>query len=83
MPSQGPAQLRRLAGKLLPTVTRVKIMKIKANGITIDHQVDGPDGVLWIVFSNSLATSTAMWDDQAASLKDLQFRVPRYDQRRT
>ncbi len=55
-------------------------MKIKANGITINYQIDGPEGAPWIVFSNSLATSIAMWDDQAASLKD-KFRVLRYDQR--
>ncbi len=56
------------------------MMKIKANGITINYQVDGPEGAPWIVFSNSLATSTAMWDEQAAALKD-KFRVLRYDQR--
>src|SRR6202163_2285223 len=55
-------------------------MKIKANGIDINYQIDGPDGAPWIAFSNSLATSTAMWDDQAAGLKD-SFRVLRYDQR--
>ena len=55
-------------------------MKIKANGITINYQVDGPEGAPWIVFSNSLATSTAMWDEQAAALKS-NFRVLRYDQR--
>jgi 3-oxoadipate enol-lactonase len=55
-------------------------MKIKANGITINYPIDGPDGAPWLVFSNSLATSTAMWDDQAAALKD-SFRVLRYDQR--
>jgi 3-oxoadipate enol-lactonase len=55
-------------------------MKIKANGITINYQVDGPDGAPWIVFSNSLATSIAMWDEQAAALKS-SFRVLRYDQR--
>jgi 3-oxoadipate enol-lactonase len=55
-------------------------MKIKANGITINYQIDGPEGAPWIVFSNSLATSTAMWDEQAAALKD-SFRVLRYDQR--
>lgn len=55
-------------------------MKIKANGININFQVDGSDGAPWIVFSNSLATSTAMWDEQAAALKD-SFRVLRYDQR--
>jgi len=55
-------------------------MKIKANGITINYQIDGPEGAPWIVFSNSLATSTAMWDEQAAALKN-SFRVLRYDQR--
>jgi len=55
-------------------------MKIKANGITINYQIDGPGGAPWLVFSNSLATSTAMWDEQAAALKDT-FRVLRYDQR--
>lgn len=55
-------------------------MKIKANGITINYQVDGPEGAPWIVFSNSLATSAAMWDEQAAALKS-GFRVLRYDQR--
>ncbi len=55
-------------------------MKIKANGITINYQIDGPDGAPWLVFSNSLATSLAMWDEQAAALKD-SYRVLRYDQR--
>jgi 3-oxoadipate enol-lactonase len=56
------------------------IMKIKANGIAINCQIDGPEGAPWIVFSNSLATSLAMWDDQAAALKG-SYRVLRYDQR--
>jgi 3-oxoadipate enol-lactonase len=55
-------------------------MKIKANGININYQIDGPAGAPWIVFSNSLATSTAMWDEQAAALQD-SYRVLRYDQR--
>jgi 3-oxoadipate enol-lactonase len=55
-------------------------MKVKANGIDINYQIDGPEGAPWIVFSNSLATTTAMWDEQAAGLKD-KFRVLRYDQR--
>ena len=55
-------------------------MKIKANGITINYQIDGPDNAPCLVFSNSLATSLAMWDEQAAALKDL-YRVLRYDQR--
>ncbi len=55
-------------------------MKIKANGITINYRIDGPDDAPCLVFSNSLATSLAMWDAQADALKD-KFRVLRYDQR--
>src|SRR5215470_16636535 len=55
-------------------------MKTRANGITINYQVDGPDGAPWLVFSNSLATNLAMWDDQARELGRA-FRVLRYDQR--
>lgn len=55
-------------------------MKIKANGITINYQVDGPEGAPWLVFSNSLATNLTMWDDQARELKQA-YRVLRYDQR--
>ena len=55
-------------------------MKVKANGITINYQIDGPDSAPCLVFSNSLATSLAMWDEQAAALKD-SYRVLRYDQR--
>ena len=55
-------------------------MKVKVNGININYQIDGPDGAPWIVFSNSLATSITMWDEQAAALKN-SYRVLRYDQR--
>jgi 3-oxoadipate enol-lactonase len=55
-------------------------VKTKANGITINYQIDGPDNAPCLVFSNSLATTIAMWDEQAAGLKD-KFRVLRYDQR--
>ena len=55
-------------------------MKTTANGISINYQIDGPEGAPWIVFSNSLMTNLAMWDDQAAALKN-EFRVLRYDQR--
>jgi len=59
-------------------------MKVKANGISINYQVDGPERAPerapWLVLSNSLATSLSMWDEQAAALKD-RFRVLRYDQR--
>jgi len=55
-------------------------MKIHANGIAINYRIDGQEGAPWLVFSNSLATSIAMWDEQAAALKN-SFRVLRYDQR--
>ncbi len=55
-------------------------MKIQANGIGINCQIDGREGAPWVVFSNSLMTNLAMWDEQAAALSS-DFRVLRYDQR--
>ena len=55
-------------------------MRINANGISINYQIDGPEGAPWLIFSNSLMTDLTMWDDQAAALKG-QYRVLRYDQR--
>lgn len=55
-------------------------MRIKANGITFNYEVEGPAGAPTVVFSNSLATNLSMWDEQAAALKK-SFRVLRYDQR--
>jgi 3-oxoadipate enol-lactonase len=55
-------------------------MQIKANGISINYQVDGPERAPWLVLSNSLMTSLAMWDDQVAALKS-SYRILRYDQR--
>jgi 3-oxoadipate enol-lactonase len=55
-------------------------MKAKANGITINYQVDGPEGAPWIMFSNSFMTTLNMWDGQASDLST-DYRVLRYDQR--
>ncbi len=55
-------------------------MHVKANGIAFNCRLDGPEGAPWIVFSNSLATTMAMWDEQARDLAGA-FRVLRYDQR--
>jgi 3-oxoadipate enol-lactonase len=55
-------------------------MKIKANGITFNCEIEGPEGAPWLVFSNSLATNLSMWDPQAADLHR-SFRLLRYDQR--
>jgi 3-oxoadipate enol-lactonase len=59
---------------------KVVNMKVKANGITINYQVDGVAGAPWLVLSNSLATNLAMWDDQVRELSR-SYRVLRYDQR--
>ncbi len=55
-------------------------MRTKANGINFNYTIDGPDGAPWVMFSNSLCTTGAMWDEQAAALKS-KYRVLRYDQR--
>ena len=65
---------------LLALLLDFSAMNIKANGITFNVQLDGPEGAPWLVFSNSLACNLTMWDDQAAYFKS-RFRVLRYDQR--
>lgn len=55
-------------------------MRVTANGISFNCVIDGPEGAPCLMFSNSLATTVAMWDEQAAALKN-QYRVLRYDQR--
>jgi 3-oxoadipate enol-lactonase len=55
-------------------------MRIKANGITFNYEIEGPDGAHFIMFSNSLATNLTMWDPQAADLEST-YRILRYDQR--
>jgi 3-oxoadipate enol-lactonase len=55
-------------------------MKTNANGISINHEIDGRAGAPWLILSNSLVTNLSMWDDQVAGLKN-DFRILRYDQR--
>jgi 3-oxoadipate enol-lactonase len=55
-------------------------MKVKANGISINCEVEGPDGAPWLILSNSLATNLHMWDGTAADFRST-HRVLRYDQR--
>jgi len=55
-------------------------MRVKANGITFNCEVEGPDGAPWLVLSNSLACNLSMWDPQAAEFKS-SLRILRYDQR--
>jgi 3-oxoadipate enol-lactonase len=55
-------------------------MRVTANGITFNYEIEGPEGAPWLVLSNSLACNVSMWDPQAADLKR-SLRVLRYDQR--
>jgi 3-oxoadipate enol-lactonase len=55
-------------------------MQIAANGITINYELEGPEDAPVLMFSNSLATSLAMWDPQVARLNE-RFRILRYDNR--
>ncbi len=55
-------------------------MRITANGIAIEYVLDGPEGAPVLAFSNSLATTLAMWEPQVARLKE-RFRILRYDNR--
>ena len=55
-------------------------MQVKANGISINYQIDGAESASWLIFSNSLMTNLSMWDDQVAALKG-SYRILRYDQR--
>jgi 3-oxoadipate enol-lactonase len=55
-------------------------MRINANGINFNTQIDGPESAPWLVLSNSLMTNLSMWDDQVAELEK-SFRILRYDQR--
>ena len=55
-------------------------MQTKANGITLNCQIDGAPNAPWLIFSNSLATNLSMWNEQARLLSK-HFRILRYDQR--
>ena len=53
-------------------------MKINANGIQINYEIEGSGP--WVVMSHSLACELHMWDEQAAALRD-RYRVLRFDTR--
>src|SRR5919197_4765150 len=48
--------------------------------VEVHHTLEGPDGAPVVMFGDSLGTTLAMWDDQAAALAD-QYRVLRFDMR--
>jgi pimeloyl-ACP methyl ester carboxylesterase len=55
-------------------------MRISANGISYNVQIDGPECAPWVIFSNAVLTNLTMWEGQAADLQR-SFRVLRYDRR--
>ena len=55
-------------------------MRVTANSVSFNCEIDGPEGAPWITFSNSLCTNVSMWDDQVAALAD-DYRMLRYDKR--
>jgi 3-oxoadipate enol-lactonase len=55
-------------------------MKVKVNGIEINHEVHGKEGAPWLVLSHSLACSVRMWDPQIEAFKG-SHRILAYDMR--
>ena len=51
---------------------------VNVNGVDTFHEIAGPRGAPVVVFSNSLGSTTAMWDAIVPALAD-RFRVLRYD----
>lgn len=55
-------------------------MKAKANGTTINYEVEGPERAPWLLVSHGIATSLAIWTEVSRHLKS-KYRVLRYDSR--
>lgn len=55
-------------------------MKITANGISINYNLEGPASGPVVTLSHSLATNLSMWDPQIPALAS-RYRVLRYDTR--
>lgn len=53
-------------------------MKIKANGIQVNYEIEGEGAV--VTFSHSLGCNLSMWDEQVQALKG-RYRVLRFDTR--
>ncbi len=53
---------------------------IRAGDITVHYLLEGPESAPVVMLSNSLGTSLAVWDAQAAALRS-KYRVLRYDTR--
>ncbi len=53
---------------------------VRAGDITVHYLLEGPENAPVVMLSNSLGTSLAVWDAQAAALRG-KYRVLRYDTR--
>lgn len=53
---------------------------VRTGDVTLHYVLEGPASAPVVMFSNSLGTSLAMWEAQAAALRG-QYRVLRYDTR--
>jgi 3-oxoadipate enol-lactonase len=53
---------------------------VQLGGLQFHYEVSGRSDAPWLVFSNSLMTSLAMWDAQCRAFGD-SYRILRYDQR--
>jgi len=54
--------------------------RVRVNGTDLWTRVEGPEDGPWLVLSNSLATTHAMWDPQIDFLTQ-KYRILRYDSR--
>lgn len=54
--------------------------QLEINNVVLHYQIDGAEGLPWLVLSNSLGTNLEMWAPQMPSLLE-HFRVLRYDTR--
>lgn len=55
-------------------------MRVDLGGFALNCRLDGPEGGDWLILSNSLGATLAMWEDQVAMLAR-RYRVLRYDTR--
>ena len=53
-------------------------MKLRANGLEINYELDGPAGAPVVTLSHSIAADLTMWDATLPALRD-RYRVLRYD----
>ena len=54
--------------------------RVNAGGTTLAVRIDGDEGSPWLILSNSLGATHAMWDPQIEALS-AKYRVLRYDTR--